>query len=325
MTRFRMLLIVVVSAMAFTFVGPFLYRAVGADSPVGSCSPVGDSSPVGDTSPVGDCSPPATGLPTRISNSLSGGGQTGPVITVPAGTAVTDQATLSADDDDSAPGGSAPVAQVMAKLVATGATGPDLPNAGGTVTYTVYALNPHQWGWDNHSWGWGWHWNQVASGGTVTVTGGVVPPSNPVTLGAGVYAWQASYSGDDTYAPSHSHRGSGIQIVQRDHPDCWGDGGWSCGHPSGDNGYGNGHGNDDGGGNSSSGGGGNSSSGGGGYFDHGGNGSHDTYAGYYGHDGGNSSGGYGDNGSGHDGGGYGNSGGNNNGGGYGGGSGWGGH
>ncbi len=273
MTRFRMLLVVVVSAMAFTFVGPFLYRAVGADSPVGSCSPVGDSSAVGGSSPVGDCSPPSTGLPTRISNSLSGGGQSGPVITVPSGTAVTDQASISAVDTGSGPGGATPVAALMAKLVATGATGPNLPNAGGTVTYTVYSLNPHQWGWNNQSWGWGWHWNKVASGGTVTVTGGVVPASSPVTLGAGVYTWQASYSGDDTYAPSQSHRGSGIQIVQHSNSGCWGGGSWSCGHPSGGNGGGYGNG------------GGNSYGGGSGYSNHGGygNGNGDSYTGYSGH------------------------------------------
>ncbi len=82
MTRFRMLLVVVGSALVFTFVGPFLYRAVGLDSPVGTCSPVGNSSPVGDDSPVGTCSPVGTQAPTRITNSLSGGGETGAVITV---------------------------------------------------------------------------------------------------------------------------------------------------------------------------------------------------------------------------------------------------
>ena len=33
MTRFRMVLIVVGSALMFTFVGPFLYRAVGPRQP----------------------------------------------------------------------------------------------------------------------------------------------------------------------------------------------------------------------------------------------------------------------------------------------------
>ncbi len=105
MTRFRMVLIVVGSALVFTFVGPFLYRAVGLDSPVGNCSPVGNSSPVGDNSPVshrdhhfhrghrdhvGDSSPVANCSPVggnspvgtrtadRISNALSGGGAVRP-------------------------------------------------------------------------------------------------------------------------------------------------------------------------------------------------------------------------------------------------------
>jgi hypothetical protein len=61
----------------------------------------------------------------------------------------------------------------------TGATS----NAGGTVTYTVYTdsactLNPQ-------------------SAGTVNVTNGVVPDSNPITFNsAGTFFWQAVYSGD---------------------------------------------------------------------------------------------------------------------------------
>ncbi len=172
MTRFRMVLIVVGSALMFTFVGPFLYRAVGLDSPVGSCSPVGNNSPVkhrhhhfhgdhgdhrghvGDDSPVGSCSPVGGKSPvgtqtrTRISNSLSGGGQSGQVITVSSGTAVSDHATLS---------------------------GANVSGAGGTVTYNIDSLSSSEWGWNN-----------VASGGTVTVTTGVVPPSNAVTLAPGV-------------------------------------------------------------------------------------------------------------------------------------------
>ncbi len=183
MTRFRMLLVVVGSALVFTFVGPFLYRAVGLDSPVGSCSPVGDSSPVGNSSPVGSCSPVGTQAPTRIFNSLSGGGQTGEVITVSPNTPVTDQATLR---------------------------GANVSTDPATVTYTVYSLS---------SWHWGW--TKVASGGTVAVTGGVVPVSEAVTLGPGVYEWKASYTGDANNAPSTSRRGSGIEIVSRPCPS-WG-------------------------------------------------------------------------------------------------------
>ncbi len=221
MTRFRMVLVVVGSALVFTFVGPFLYRAVGLDSPVGTCSPVGDSSPVGgnspvgNNSPIGDCSPVGTRAPTRISNSLSGGGQSGQVITVPSGTAVTDQATLRGDNvgGPSAPGGQNADANAIVQRAALSAA--DATGAGGTVTYSIYTLNPHHWGW-----------NKVASGGTVTVTDGVVPPSSPVTLDAGVYVWKAAYSGDALNAPSSSRKASGIEIVLPAGPRCPTGEGW---------------------------------------------------------------------------------------------------
>jgi hypothetical protein len=55
--------------------------------------------------------------------------------------------------------------------------------AGGTVTYTVYSDNTCT--------------TSVASGGTKTVTNGIVPDSDPVTFNsAGTFYWQASYSGD---------------------------------------------------------------------------------------------------------------------------------
>ncbi|MDR3647488.1 MAG: hypothetical protein P4L20_00235 [Acidimicrobiales bacterium] len=260
MTRFRMLLVVVGSALVFTFVGPFLYRAVGLDSPVGTCSPVGNSSPVGNNSPVGSCSPVGTQAPTRISNSLSGGGETGAVITVGPGTPVTDQATLSGANISSDPA---------------------------TVTYTVYSLS---------SWHWGW--NKVASGGTVTVTGGVVPPSQPVTLGPGVYTWKASYSGDANNAPSVSRHGSGIEIVFRPFHCSTGGDGWSdhCFHGSGEGNHNGGQGNNggqgqgyDNGGGSNSGGQGNNDQGNGNGNDHGGQGQG------YDNGGGSNSGGQGNN------------------------------
>jgi hypothetical protein len=43
--------------------------------------------------------------------------------------------------------------------------------------------------------------------------GGVVPNSAPVTLNAGVYSWQATYSGDATNAASQSRDGSETLIV----------------------------------------------------------------------------------------------------------------
>jgi hypothetical protein len=56
-------------------------------------------------------------------------------------------------------------------------------NAGGTVTYTVYTDNACTQG--------------AQDAGTVNVTNGTVPDSNPITFNtAGDYFWQAVYSGD---------------------------------------------------------------------------------------------------------------------------------
>jgi hypothetical protein len=61
----------------------------------------------------------------------------------------------------------------------TGATS----DAGGTVTYTVYTDSSCTQG--------------AQDAGTVTVTNGVVPDSNPITFNsAGTFYWQAVYSGD---------------------------------------------------------------------------------------------------------------------------------
>ncbi len=65
------------------------------------------------------------------------------------------------------------------------------PNAGGHVTYTVYS---------NASCS-----TKFADGGTVTVTNGTVPNSNGVQFSAaGIYYWQASYSGDANNNPALS-------------------------------------------------------------------------------------------------------------------------
>ncbi len=109
-----------------------------------------------------------------IKTSLSGGGQTGANITVNAGTAVHDSATL------------------------TGNTA----TAGGTITYNVYSDNtcaPAK---------------LVASGGTKTVTNGVAPDSDPVTLTTtGTFFWRASYTGDANNAASDSGCGPETETV----------------------------------------------------------------------------------------------------------------
>ncbi len=126
--------------------------------------------------------------PTTLTGSLSGGGQNGPTITVPNDTTVTDQATLSGDNSSS---------------------------AGGTVTYRVFSLSFSSFQFSHFSSSWlGWWWSPMSSNaGKVTVTNGSVPPSNPMTLGAGVYFWRVSYSGDPNNSPSHTQLGSQTEIV----------------------------------------------------------------------------------------------------------------
>ncbi len=148
----------------------------------------------------------STTQPTKITTALSSGtsgtsGSSGSsgcsgsscswqdrILTVAPNTAVTDSATL---------------------------TGTNAATAGGTVTYTVYSVSNS--GSGSGGWG-GWQLQSVATGGTVTVTDGVVPASKSVTLPTGIYLWQASYSGDSTNAASKSHMGSEVEIVANANP-----------------------------------------------------------------------------------------------------------
>ena len=78
--------------------------------------------------------------------------------------------------------------------------GTDVGTAAGTVTYTVYSNDTCT--------------TSAGSGGTVTVSGGVVPASGAVTLTTpGTYYWQASYSGDPTNAASTTTCGSEVETV----------------------------------------------------------------------------------------------------------------
>lgn len=151
--------------------------------------------------------------PTIVNTSLSGEGHFRGTVLVSAGTPETDSATLA---------------------------GINASGAGGTVTYTVFAGVPS-----------GrfpfWRWQAVASGGTMTVTDGVMPSSNPVILGPGIYLWGASYSGDTLNDPSMSRWGSEIEIVAPP-PRCLPGVGWlsvrcfSNSHPGGqDYGHGSHH------------------------------------------------------------------------------------
>ena len=108
--------------------------------------------------------------PTSLSTSLSSGAQSGSSLTVQINTPVGDQATLS---------------------------GSNSGTASGTITYDVYSDRDCT--------------DLVADGGTWGVFDGYVEPSEAVSFASpGTYYWQASYSGDELNAASHSSCGSEI-------------------------------------------------------------------------------------------------------------------
>ena len=79
-------------------------------------------------------------------------------------------------------------------------SGTNAATAGGTVTYNVYSDSACT--------------VSAGTGGTVTVTNGTVPGSNPVTLSTtGTYYWTASYSGDSGNGPSTSACGAEKETV----------------------------------------------------------------------------------------------------------------
>ncbi len=111
---------------------------------------------------------------TSVSTSLSGDGQSGADLSVPSGTAVSDQASLS---------------------------GADAASATGTVTYNVYFDSDCS------------TLAGAGSPETIT-TPGVLPASEAETLSTpGTYYWQATYSGDSTNAPSTSPCGGEVETV----------------------------------------------------------------------------------------------------------------
>jgi hypothetical protein len=118
--------------------------------------------------------------PTEITTSLSDGTQSGPTITVPIGTSVTDSATLTGDNS---------------------------ADADGTVTYKLYSDDECTNEVDDLT-------------PTVnTVAGGIVPDSDAyVTTAAGTLYWQASYSGDEENDPSDSVCGVEVLTVSKNQP-----------------------------------------------------------------------------------------------------------
>jgi hypothetical protein len=121
--------------------------------------------------------PPALPAPAIVTV-LSGGGQVGAQITVPSGTAVTDNATVTA------PGGQ-PVS--------------------GRLSYEVYT-DPHCAPISQL---------KGAGGGLTTGTG---PASAALTLAAGTYYFQAAYSGNGVLAPAVSPCGSEVLTVSPPQP-----------------------------------------------------------------------------------------------------------
>ena len=86
--------------------------------------------------------------------------------------------------------------------VTDGATlsGKNAGSASGTVDYKVYSDKECT--------------SETADAGTVTVTDGSVPASNPETLSPGTYYWQATYSGDANNDESKSPCRSEIETVE---------------------------------------------------------------------------------------------------------------
>jgi Bacterial Ig-like domain (group 3) len=131
----------------------------------------GDANNLSSTSTCGEVEV-VTPADTGTATSLSGGDQSGLSISVPAGTAVTDTATLS---------------------------GTDAAAATGTITYDVYSDAGCT---DLVSTG---------TPLTIT-TPGTVPASDPVTLDTGTYYWQATYSGDPSNNASVSTCGAAGEV-----------------------------------------------------------------------------------------------------------------
>jgi CSLREA domain-containing protein len=112
--------------------------------------------------------------PTSLSTALAGGGQTGTSLSVTAGTAVSDQATLS---------------------------GAGAAAAGGSVTYDVYSDRLCTQLVDQGS-------------AEPIATAGILPASQAVTLSApGTYYWVARYSGDADDLPAASACGAETETV----------------------------------------------------------------------------------------------------------------
>ena len=158
--------------VSLTTPGTYYWQAVySGDSTnngsISTCAPTGSGNEVETVTAAGP-------TPTTLTSSLSGGGQSGAQITVPAGTAVTDSATVA---------------------------GANAATASGTVTYSVYSDSSCT------------NAVSTGSPKTIT-NPGTLPSSEPVTLTSpGTYYWQVSYSGDTLNDGSVSSCGAEKQTV----------------------------------------------------------------------------------------------------------------
>lgn len=124
-------------------------------------------------------------------------GDTAPV-TISGGPTETSTSTSLSGGSQS--GASITVAEGTAVTDQATITGTNAASATGTVSYKVYSDEGCT--------------NEVSDAGTVTVSGGSAPASNPESsLPQGKYYWQASYSGDEGNEGSKSTCGSEIETV----------------------------------------------------------------------------------------------------------------
>ena len=139
----------------------------------------GDAANQPSTSNCGSEVVTVTATPTTATTVLSGGGQSGATITVPAGTAVADSTTL---------------------------TGKNAATATGTVTYNVYSDS-------------GCKTLVSGGTAESIKTAGTLPGSQSVTLNSpGTYYWQAVYGGDAANQASPSSCGSEVETVSAPAP-----------------------------------------------------------------------------------------------------------
>lgn len=160
---------VVPSTTNATGVATFKYKSTSAGTDVVQASFIGTSGTVKSNTAEVTWTTSEGAQPTTLTTSLSGGEESGPSISVPSGTPVTDTAML---------------------------TGLNADSATGSVAYSVYSNAACTT-------------EVFASEGATITTPEALPSSTPVTFTTpGTYYWQASYSGNETNEASTSTCGA---------------------------------------------------------------------------------------------------------------------